>query len=99
MEYSVFKGTGSVDRLELSRHFLVHPGLEKGRGRFLNVSDVPLQKKIFLLLASPLRRVFGQNSLASCWSKQLALSSHWLKKFANSTLAYLIIDQNHAVWD
>jgi hypothetical protein len=35
-------------------------------------------------------RFFGQKYLAP---------THWLDEFANSTPAYLIIDQSYAAWD
>jgi hypothetical protein len=40
--------------------------------------------------------VFGQYYLASYLPRQHALAAYWLKKIANSTPEYMILDQSYA---
>ncbi len=61
----------------------------------LTFSDALQEKNgnIYFLHSASLgyRRIFGQNSIVSYWPGKQALAYYWLKEFANSTLAYLII--------
>jgi hypothetical protein len=49
---------------------------------FLAVNEKPIRLTVLFI-----RRVFGQNYLASYWSGQPAYVFHWLDECANSTLS------------